>query len=238
MQITFGIITDGSQSERVGKVIQSIWDQQIPCNDYEIIVVGGNYVYGSYDGKDKGMLHLESFDETVKPGWITKKKNLITKKAQFDVVVYMHDYISLAPDWYKGFLAFGNAWDICMNKLHNPDGTRYRDWVAWDDARHGGWWYQREPWCGPEGRFTMGTPCIVPYNYIRTWNMYISGAYWVAKRRVMIEQPLDEKLVWSQAEDVEWSLRVRRKYRYAMNTNSTCILLKQKDPIFPFVNLI
>ena len=42
----------------------------------------------------------------------------------------------------------------------------------------------------------------------------------------MEEFPLDENLVWGQGEDVEWSKRVREKYDFNMNTNSTVRIIK------------
>jgi ribosomal protein L14E/L6E/L27E len=45
----------------------------------------------------------------------------------------------------------------------------------------------------------------------------------------MSEEPLDEKLLMSQGEDVEWSMRVRDKYKYVMNTNSIIKLLRSKS---------
>ena len=50
----------------------------------------------------------------------------------------------------------------------------------------------------------------MPYDY-DGGHMYISGAYWVAKKHVMEAEPLNEDLKHSEAEDVEWSLRVRDK---------------------------
>jgi hypothetical protein len=58
--------------------------------------------------------------------------------------------------------------------------------------------------------------------------MYISGNYWVSKKRVMEEEPLDEDLDWGEAEDVEWSNRIRDKYQYVMNTHSKVKCLKDK----------
>ena len=63
--------------------------------------------------------------------------------------------------------------------------------------------------------------------------MYISGGYWIAKKSVMEEEPLNEDVVWGQAEDVEWSDRVREKYKYVMNTCSAVELTHFKDPILP-----
>ena len=62
--------------------------------------------------------------------------------------------------------------------------------------------------------------------------MYISGAYWVAKKEVMLEFPLDENLCWGEGEDVAWSKQVREKYTFSMNPYSTVRTLKFKDPAF------
>ena len=59
--------------------------------------------------------------------------------------------------------------------------------------------------------------------------MYISGAYWVAKKQIMEEFPLDESLVWGKGEDVEWSKLVREKYNFSFNRNSSVKFLKQKS---------
>jgi len=38
--------------------------------------------------------------------------------------------------------------------------------------------------------------------------MYIPGNFWVAKKNIMQKYPLNENLLWGQAEDIEWSKRV------------------------------
>jgi hypothetical protein len=63
--------------------------------------------------------------------------------------------------------------------------------------------------------------------------MYISGSYWVAKKDVMLEFPLDESLSWGEGEDVLWSKQVREKYKFNMNTNSSVFIIKGgKDRVF------
>ena len=207
MKFTFGIVTENTVSD---EVLQSIIQQNV--SEYEIIIIGGYKDWYKFPN----IRHFE-FDETIKPAWLTKKKNLITENASYENIVYMHDYVTLEPNWYKGFQEIDDNWDVCMTILLNKDGTRYRDWCAWDDpeccylanGRHWG--------------------CLVPYNYSKTQYMYISGAYWVAKKHVMTEEPLDENLCWGEGEDVDWSFRFRDKYRYKMNIWSSAKLLKQKD---------
>ena len=210
MDFTFGIITADNQEDRVRLAIDSILNQ---TKSPEIVVVGGENVYNNSIVK-----HVD-FDETVNQGWITRKKNLITENATRENIVYMHDYILLNPDWHKGFAEMGNDWDVCMTVLKNEDGSRYRDWCAWDDP---------DLCYLPSGQHWA---CLVPYNYSKIEHMYISGAYWVAKKSVMVEEPLNENLCWGESEDVEWSFRIRKKYTYKMNIWSSAKLMKQKDLI-------
>ena len=229
MNFTFGIVTysghDGKDNiNKVNNIIDAIESENIP--EYEIVVVG-DFAW------QRKHTRVIKFDETVKKGWITRKKNIITEEAKHDIVVYTHDYIVPVKGFYKGWLKFGDDWDIAMNVVLNGDGTRYRDWIVLDDPKVKPGWVQREPWCPPEGKIRNGRSFFPSYDYKDTQHMYISGRYWVAKKKVMEEEPLDENIVWGQGEDVEWSDRVREKYKYVMNTHSAVKLDHYKDPILP-----
>tara|TARA_R110002012_G_scaffold234930_1_gene408617 strand:- start:21851 stop:22549 length:699 start_codon:yes stop_codon:yes gene_type:complete len=224
MKFTFGIITSGDISH---KVIDSIYNQQIP--EFEIVVVGGKSLW--VKGKDypewmedKNIIHIP-FDETIKKGWITKKKNLITQQAKYENIVFMHDYIYLEDNWYEGFQDFGEDWDICMNIIYNSDGTRFRDWVVYDDPDLN--------WPGggyPQIHGNKGHQMILPsYDYNKYQYMTISGTYWVAKQNIMKKHPLNENLLWGQGEDAEWSKRVLNQYKYKMNQLSSVKSLKMKN---------
>jgi len=157
----------------------------------------------------KGTNVRESFPG-IKSGWITKKKNLITQNAKYENIVFLHDYHMFMPDWYRGFLKFGTDWDVCMNKIENFWGHRFRDWVSWDSPTH-------------------GKRVLVDYNdntFIK--NCYISGSYWVAKKKFMEKYPLDEQYLWGQGEDLEWSFRIRDFFDYKMNKFSTVKHIRPK----------
>jgi hypothetical protein len=47
--------------------------------------------------------------------------------------------------------------------------------------------------------------------------MYVSGGYFLTKKKVALDNPFNEDLLHNQAEDVEWSLRVRDKYNIKCN---------------------
>ena len=207
MDFTFGIITNGSTN--IDSIIDSIENQNIP--NYEIIVVGGNSI------ERKNIKHI-SFDEDIKKMWITRKKNLITQNAKYDNIVYMHDYIYLLPGWYDGHLKYGSDFNILMDKIINIDNTRFRDWTLWVELQE-------------DLSYIMNNrQFLLPYDITHLSKyMYISGAYWIAKKNIMEEFPLNEKLSWGYSEDVEWSMRVREKYNFSMNINSSVKFLKKKD---------
>jgi len=224
IDFTFGIVTSGNKYDDLNKIIDSIENQDIP--NYEIIIVGNSEI-------KRKKTKLIEFDESIKTSWITKKKNIITNYSQFENIVYLHDYIKFHDDWYKGFLKFGNNFDICMNKIINYDGTRYRDWCLcmWNDPNISNIDGERNKLISDI--VEPGMKCLLPYDEDRfTKHMYFSGAYWVAKKNVMLEFPLNEKLIWGRGEDVIWSMEVRKKYKFSMNKYSAVELLKYKDAIF------
>lgn len=214
MKFTFGIVSNNEAY--LNQIIKSIRRQRIAEEDYEIIIIGNN-------SEEKGSdITTYSFNENLKPGWITKKKNMITEKAKFDNIVYMHDYICLAADWYQGQLQAGENFSIRVDKIINNDRSRFRDWCLWahnDNFMDG----------------LLGhTGLLLPYEFKNlTKFMYISGSYRIAKKSVMQQFPLNEDLVWGQGEDVEWSKRVREIYNFDMNDKSIVYILKPgKDRAF------
>lgn len=231
MKFTFGIITDGQNPTRVLEIVRSIESNHIP--EYEVIVVGGP----RYQHPNTTFIE---FDESKKKSWITKKKNLITTNAKYDNIVYLHDYIKFDPEWYKGFVRFGDSFNVCVNPIVNADGSRFRDltfFPSFRDMRRFGLDIDRDSDLFQQVPNMETHECLIPYSNFReskqlTQWMYISGAYWVAKKHVMTEFPLHESLCWGQGEDVLWSENIKRKYTIGFNPGSVVQLMKQKDPVF------
>lgn len=211
MDFTFGIISGGGNEQNINKIIDTIEKQEIPT--YEILIIGNTNIH-------RKNTIIIPFNENIRRMWITKKKNIITENAKYENIVYMHDYIYLLDDWYYGWLEYGDDFKLCMNQILNKDGERYRDWSLWA--------YDVEKMLGSRG-------FLIPYDMDHLSKyMYFSGAYWIAKKHVMEEFPLDENLLWAQGEDVKWSKEVREKYDFKMNPNSIVRLMKQKDKAFDY----
>ena len=188
--ISFIITTAGTDDASLLQVIDSIESNKIP--QYEIIIVGGL----TTTVNRKNTIHIP-FDETQKPtAWLTKKKNLGVKNSRYEIVVITHDYYIFDPDWYYEFVQFGTDWDICVQQTFSlPE---------YGSVRCNGW--RAGPIPGyPEIPYCMTIPwdidCFIPY-------MAIQGSFWVARRSVMMQTPMNENLLFGQEDDIEWSSRV------------------------------
>lgn len=180
MDFSFGIVTDGSNDIFLESLIESIVYQNI--KNYEIIIVGNTKITNSN-------IKVIPFDESIRPGWITRKKNIITDLAKYENIVVLHDYFILDPNWYNGFCQYGNDFDICVNKVLTKDGRRFRDYCI---APFGPNWF-------PKKR-------LLPYDYKLDYNRnrlcYISGGFYIIKKNIALKFPFNEKLAHNLGEDI------------------------------------
>lgn len=199
MNFTFGITTDFGNYSQIDEVIKSIDDLKIP--NYEVIIIGDTKKENAEKLKDRA--NLIYFDETIKPGWITKKKNMLVENAKYDNVVVFHDYFVFDKDWYKNYLTFGEDWDVCSNAQILINNKRhFTDWVCWDSPLF--------------PRYTS----LKYTDWSHTEHMYQSGGYFLVKKQFFSKYKLNEDMVWGTPEDVEWSLRMRNEANWKCNGDS------------------
>jgi GT2 family glycosyltransferase len=195
MNFTFGITTTYKNIDQLNEVFQSIEALNIP--NYEILCIGPT------KHEDTDTVKYIYFDESEKEGWITRKKNTLVQSAKYENVVLMHDYYVFDKDWYTNFLEFGNDWDVasCQQLLIN--GKRhFTDWVIWDSP-------------------FFPQYASLPYDdWSQTLCMYQSGGFMIVKKELATKIPFNEELVHHQAEDVEWSLRMRTQCKWVCNGKS------------------
>ena len=195
---SFCIVTGYQDTARLSEIIDNICSLHIP--ECEILIIGGNRESYFHNSE---LVRFIDFDESIKPMWITKKKNILASEAKFENLVIMHDYHIFDPDWYINFKSFGTEWDICSCPQYLITGDRNpMDWSLWDKPDYG------KAWSLDYG------------DWSQTEYMYISGGFFIVKKHVMLEEPLNESLGWNEEEDVEWSLRVRNKYVMKCNGKS------------------
>lgn len=225
MKFTFGIITAGGYDNFIIQIIESIKKNNIP--NYEIIIVGNTTI------KEIDNIKVLYFNENIKPGWITKKKNIIVLNAKYENIVLLHDYVKLCDNWYEGFLKFGDNFDFCITKITNADGKRFRDYTLFPyEVDYLNIFYSP----GKDIDNYFNNYCLLPYNFVNNTKtnkyMYISGTYYIIKKTVAVNNLLNENLVHGRGEDVEYSKRLHMKgHIIKCNFNSDVVLLKQKNSI-------
>ena len=223
MDFTFGIITSGDADTYIYKIIESIVKNNIP--NYEIIIVGHTNI------EETSKIKKIYFDENIKKGWITRKKNIIVNNAKYENIVLLHDYVTLTDGWYKGFLHFGNDFEFCITKITNNDGKRFRDYTLFPyEVDYLNIFYSP----GKEIDSYFYDNCLLPYDFknnIKTNKyMYISGSYYIIKKNIAMKYLLDENLIWGRGEDVEYSKRLQSNgVIIKCNQYSEVYLLKQKQ---------
>jgi hypothetical protein len=205
MDFTFGIITGGNSD--IQTIVDSIRIQGIP--NYEIIIVGKTSVKGDD-------ITTIPFDETIKHIWHTKKKNLVIRFAKYENVVLTYDYMRFEKGWYQGFLRFGNTFKVCVNRMLDIEGIRFRDHVLFNRFL--------------DARFNN---TLIPYGVTLTPAvsklLYISGGYCVIKKEVGLKYPLREELHWGHGEDVIHSHTLSTAgILLECNPFSTVTLIKEK----------
>ncbi|KKR31123.1 MAG: hypothetical protein UT65_C0038G0009 [Parcubacteria group bacterium GW2011_GWF2_39_8b] len=194
------VITTGQNKEFLERFIISAY-HELQNTDYEIIVVGPPKLDLSYIPKKIRLVHVpyrELHISTIS-GAISKKKNFGVKQAKYDKVVISHDYLYFLPGWKKGYDKFGD-FTVCTNVVLDQEGERQKDWVVWDYPGVG-----------------MG---LLPYTEEFTQYQIIVGNYFVVKRDFFLENPINENLRWGEGEDVDWSLSIRKKIKFRINTES------------------
>ncbi len=201
------VITDGHNKDCLDKLIQTA-GLELKDSPYEIIIVGPpNLDINSY--KNYNVIHFPYRELLLwgVPGFISRKKNAGAKLAKYDKLAVSHDYVSFLPGWKKGFDQFGD-FTVGTNIVLNQNGKRHRDWITFDYPGIG--------------------QAMIPYDKSCNKYQYLNGTYFVVKRNFFLENPIDEKHRWGEGEDVWWSMKIREKTNFSMNTLSSVIYSKLK----------
>lgn len=110
--ISFVVITDNQEPQKLHKTIECIRAQHIP--GAELILVE--------DKRRTGRLGL--------------LRNIGCRKTDNPIIVVIDDDIYLHDDWYAGLQKYGDDFDILSCKILNPDGSRFWDWKINIDGKN------------------------------------------------------------------------------------------------------
>jgi hypothetical protein len=177
---TFGVITNGSRPDYVTRLIESIRDQEI--DEYEILICG------SYNGDLGTDTELIKFGDRDEHGWITRKKNLIIKKATYDNLMIVHDRMFLKSNWYEGMKEWGNSFEVLsIPQTHYGTKERLAVWQHYHYSKN--------------NIYKWNVP-LAHMDY-RDWGRYMldCGAVVLGKKEILENLLFDETLYWGDFED-------------------------------------
>ncbi len=203
------IITGGEDLPMLRSVLESI-DQELSGQRAEIILIAPPNFQLDYSLQIPIRI-IAYRDLPFLMPLITRKKNLGVRLAIYDKAVVMHDYLIFQAGWHDAWQHYGDQFDLAVNCIEDQDGTRFRDWLVLD-----------YPGVGAG---------FLPYHAEATTYQYISGTYFVVKRDFYLANPLDDYRRWGEAEDIEWSKRIRTKTTFKFNDQAVVRCAKFKGPM-------
>lgn len=181
---SFIICTDGIHTQFHECIINSIISQNIP--KFEIIFVTENV----YKPPVLCIPTITIIIDSDKPNHITFKKNIGARSARYENLCILHDYLYLGPNWYNGILNFKDTWNVCSFQILNLNGKRMSDWVIYNHPIY--------------------NHTLVVYTDPASIYHYVPGLIFCVKKEFILKYPLNEDLTWGQAEDIEWSERIKK----------------------------
>ncbi|MCA1959976.1 MAG: glycosyltransferase family 2 protein [Desulfomonile sp.] len=175
---TFGIITDGRRPERLQRLVESIKQQEISPNRWEILIAGT-----IPESVVKQEFRIFPMEDMAAQGRLGAMRNVLAKEAQFNKFVSLDDDLLLHPQWAQAVDKVNDEFDLATGVIVNPDLTRYCDWVNNVD----GYTFLR--------RYNEGLDAC----------QYLTGGYGIYKDYVFVEHSWDGALGFYQGEDVQFS---------------------------------
>jgi GT2 family glycosyltransferase len=119
-------------------------------------------------------------------GKLGKLRNAGCNAAIYDVLVVSDDDMIFHDDFYSGLLEYSDDFEVLSCRILNPNGTRYWDW--------------KEHINGKNQLLEYGTTSP---------HVSLTGGLTIMKREVFDRVKWDETLVFYQAEDVDFSERLK-----------------------------
>lgn len=146
---------------------------------YEIIVAGNPPV-----GIDADI--IVPMPHTAKQGRLGALRNGAVSVSSGDIIVVTDDDMLFHEGFYDALVNFPVDWDLMACRIRNPDGSRYWDWKAHQNGKN---------W-------------LLDYNETNEL-VSLTGGLTICKHHVWEHVKWDDELGFNQAEDVDFSNRVK-----------------------------
>lgn len=218
--VTFGVITDGNQPDRLERFLESVISMRRPAEcEVEIVVCGPATALEGLAISVDGIRLIVEAPSPTRQAWITAKKNQVVAATATDYLVLAHDRYWFEADFLERMHSFG-GFDLLIPSQYTKDGFRYPSLVATEEA-----WR-----IGQVAELEHG-------DYSNT--VYINGGIVLARTSVLAEVPFNELLFWGESEDVEISRRLSQAGYVPRHSDSVRVLtdVTRSDQIAVFERL-
>jgi len=214
---TFGIPAGPEDATLLNACVARILELDIP--NKEILLCGRPAANFRYWDK----VRIVGEDITAPPVQICTKKNRLAQEATYDNLCIIHDRVFLPSNFREMVQRFGNAFPLTavqslyFDDRHNFACRRYSDFgVGLRLASHVTQGLAR----GGELETSRFAPAVLTkiestgfiagnaHRY--TENHYPTGSLYLVKKRVWARVPQDERLVWTEFEDIEQGERAAK----------------------------
>lgn len=176
---SFCIISGGKRADKIDNLIASIKAQNLP--HYEIIIAG--LLSPVVEGVKFISLPFEAQN-----GKTSIMRNRAMQAARYKTIVMCDDDLVLDPGFAEAISNFGREFDVLCVSMRNPDGSRLWDWATVG---------------GPSGHRLMHYDEVDDFVYVS------SGIFVISKYALETFGYFNENLAYYQAEDVEFSQRIK-----------------------------
>lgn len=225
--ITFGICV-GKDPKYLDQVYESIRNIRGLMNNNHEVLLAGDHTIKERD-KDGTDFTISTSNEKMT---LCEAKNMMARLASYDRVCIIHDYLGFQENWLEAVNAYPEPWDVLLSPVKTLEGHRSADWLV--NPRYMFEAINKYPEWGTKlmavARHENGPQYVsgLPYSEREmTHVQYISGGYVLCTRQTLIDIPMNNRLGWGQAEDLEWSERLNiNRVRFDLTTDTHIQILK------------
>ncbi len=178
---SFGIITNGKRNEKLVRLIESIYRQNLTRDRYEILIAG------TVDELQLAPdIRTFPMDQAASEGRLGAMRNVLARAAGFNKFVCLDDDFLLHPQWADAIEEIQGDFDVATGIIVNPDLSRYCDWVNIIE------------------NFTF----LRAYHETFDKCQYVTGGYGIYKDFIFEDHSWNDELGFYQGEDVSFSKRL------------------------------
>ena len=161
--------------------------------NHEIIILA-NFNKKNISIKGVRLINLNSKKITL-----GRKRNIAVKLSNYSNLIMSLDYFVINKFKLKNIEREILKNDLLIPKIKTLDKKRYLDWVFLDYPKIG--------------------KSLCPYNLKDRRYMFFHGSYLILKKKFIKKNLFSNYLDHQQGEDVDWSLKVRKKIKFKLSKN-------------------